>query len=49
MTLTEKLQQELLDVHDFPSPGILFKDVNPVFLKPSLIQELAVDLLLRTV
>jgi adenine phosphoribosyltransferase len=47
MTLTEKLQQELLDVHDFPSPGILFKDVTPVFLKPSLVQELADDVALQ--
>jgi len=43
MTLTEKLQQELRDVKDFPSPGILFKDVTPVFMNPQLVEELAQD------
>jgi adenine phosphoribosyltransferase len=43
MTLTEKLQLELIDVNDFPYPGILFKDITPLFLKPFLVQELAED------
>ena len=43
MKLTERLHHELIDVIDFPTPGIRFKDITPVFLKPNLVQELADD------
>ena len=32
-----------MDVKDFPLPGILFKDVTAVFLKPELVHEMADD------
>ena len=47
MTLIERLNDELIEVKDFPSPGILFKDISPVFLKPQLVQDLAEDVALH--
>jgi adenine phosphoribosyltransferase len=38
----ERLKAAIRDVPDFPKPGILFKDITPVLLDPSLFRE-AVD------
>ena len=38
MNITEKniqlIKSNLRDVPDFPKPGILFKDITPLFLNP---------------
>lgn len=36
MQLADKLKQTIRDVPDFPKPGILFKDITPVFQDPKL-------------
>ena len=38
-TLTSRLHAALRDVPDFPKPGILFKDLTPVFADPALFRE----------
>src|SRR5688572_13141600 len=39
MQLVEKLKQTIRDVPDFPKPGIMFKDITPVFQNPALFGE----------
>jgi len=39
-TLIERLTATLRDVPDFPSPGILFKDITPVLADPALMRDL---------
>lgn len=34
--LTEKLKNAIRDVKDFPKPGIVFKDITPIFLDAEL-------------
>ncbi|HEY0930244.1 MAG TPA: adenine phosphoribosyltransferase [Gemmatimonas sp.] len=36
MTLQQRLEKTIRDVPDFPSPGILFKDITPVLADPAL-------------
>ena len=38
-TLTARLTSSLRDVPDFPSPGILFKDITPVLADPALMRD----------
>ena len=40
MPLSEKIQSAIRDVPDFPKPGILFKDITPIFLDPKLCNEI---------
>jgi adenine phosphoribosyltransferase len=37
--LEQKLKAVIRDIHDFPKPGILFKDLTPILLYPSLCNE----------
>jgi adenine phosphoribosyltransferase len=37
-SLAETLKAHIRDVPDFPIPGILFRDISPIFLAPDLIQ-----------
>jgi adenine phosphoribosyltransferase len=39
-TLSDRLRATLRDVPDFPSPGILFKDITPVLADPALLRDL---------
>jgi adenine phosphoribosyltransferase len=39
-TLPDRLRASLRDVPDFPSPGILFKDITPVLADPALLRDL---------
>lgn len=39
MLLENKLKNIIRDVHDFPKPGILFKDISTIMLEPKLSQE----------
>ena len=36
MTLQEKIQSAIIDVHDYPKPGIIYKDITPIFQDPVL-------------
>ncbi len=36
MELSNELQLAIREVPDFPIPGILFKDISPIFLRPEL-------------
>jgi adenine phosphoribosyltransferase len=38
MTLQRQLKEAILDVPDFPAPGIVFKDITPVLSTPSLLR-----------
>ncbi len=46
--MSEKLREAIRDVHDFPKPGIIFKDITPILQQPALFQ-LACDKLKATV
>ncbi|MGK7390649.1 MAG: adenine phosphoribosyltransferase [Candidatus Cyclobacteriaceae bacterium M2_1C_046] len=39
MNLTDKLKATVREVKDFPSPGILFKDITPILHDPNLSKE----------
>lgn len=38
--LAQRVKQSIVSVQDFPSQGIDFKDISPLFLNPSLYQEI---------
>ena len=38
--LSEKLDQTIRDISDFPKPGIVFKDITPILSDPQLCEEL---------
>ncbi len=40
MNLTKVLKNEIRDIPDFPKEGIIFKDITPVLLKPTLCEQL---------
>jgi len=40
MLLAEKVKSKIRDVKDFPKPGIIFKDITPVFNDPALMDEI---------
>ncbi|MFN4123978.1 MAG: adenine phosphoribosyltransferase [Flavobacteriales bacterium] len=40
MTISEKLAEAIRDVHDFPKPGIVFKDITPILEMPELCKEI---------
>jgi adenine phosphoribosyltransferase len=44
MTLEQKIQSALIDVHDFPKPGIVYKDITPIFQNPALSNEILDEL-----
>jgi adenine phosphoribosyltransferase len=46
MQLSEKLLETIRDVNDYPSPGIVFKDITPVLADPVLVKEI-VDEMVR--
>ena len=39
MTLSDKMKTLLRDIHDFPRPGILFKDITPLLANPPVREE----------
>jgi adenine phosphoribosyltransferase len=45
-TLIDRLTATLRDVPDFPSPGILFKDITPVLADPALMRDAVTAMLL---
>jgi adenine phosphoribosyltransferase len=40
MILEDRLKQEIRDVHDFPIPGIVFKDITPLMMNPQLSRDM---------
>lgn len=42
--LIKKLEETIENFHDFPIPGIQFKDISPIFLDPKLYEEVIADL-----
>ena len=37
--IIKKLNETILAINDFPKPGIVFRDVTPLFAKPKLVDE----------
>lgn len=42
-SLDQRLQQTIIDVPDFPKPGIVFKDVTPILEDPKLMHAITAD------
>ena len=42
--LVAELEKTIENIPDFPQPGIQFKDITPIFLKPELYEEIIEDL-----
>lgn len=40
MLLSDRVKSQIRDVKDFPKPGIVFKDITPVFNDPALVDEM---------
>lgn len=38
--LEQRIKEVIRDVQDFPKPGILFKDITPVLLHPTLLKDM---------
>lgn len=36
MTLEQQIKSAIVDVHNFPKPGIIYKDITPIFENPQL-------------
>lgn len=47
MTLEERIKSAIRDVPDFPRPGILFKDINPIFRDTDLCEAIVKELALQ--
>ncbi len=45
--LADRIKQTLRDVHDFPKPGIIFKDITPVLKDAALCAEITSALALQ--
>jgi adenine phosphoribosyltransferase len=46
MSISDKFKAVVRDLKDFPKPGILFKDITPVFNDPQLVGEIVDELTL---
>lgn len=44
MSLEEKIKAAIRDIPDFPSPGIIFKDITPILSDPHLCKEITLSL-----
>jgi adenine phosphoribosyltransferase len=40
MQLANRIESVIRNIQDFPKPGILFKDITPIFLEPQLCREI---------
>ncbi len=43
-SLQKEVYQNIREVPDFPIPGVLFKDISPLLLKPSLVKNIVLGL-----
>ncbi|HEY0740505.1 MAG TPA: adenine phosphoribosyltransferase [Chryseosolibacter sp.] len=48
MSITDKFKSAIRDVKDFPKPGIIFKDITPIFNDPKLVNEIIGELVRNT-
>jgi len=39
MNISDKINAAIREVPDFPIPGVLFKDISPIFLDPQLVRD----------
>ncbi|MFN0031830.1 MAG: adenine phosphoribosyltransferase [Flavobacteriales bacterium] len=44
MPLSQKITTTIIDVPDFPKPGIIYKDITPIFQNPQLSNEILDEL-----
>ncbi len=44
MTLEQEIKAAIVDVHDFPKPGIIYKDITPIFENPKLAERIVSEL-----
>lgn len=44
MEIERKIKAVIRDVHNFPKPGIVFKDITPIMLDPTLSKEMIEEL-----
>ncbi len=44
MNLENKVKSIVRDVKDFPTPGILFKDITPLLAQPDLVREITIEI-----
>ena len=44
MNLEARIKARIREIPDFPKPGILFKDITPVFADPELCREITKDI-----
>lgn len=44
LSISDEIRKTLIDVVDFPKPGILFKDVTPIFNNPELCKKIIEEL-----
>ena len=40
MNLDQRIKEAMVDVHDFPKPGIVYKDITPIFQDPHLLNDI---------
>ena len=38
--LADEIKNAIRDVHDYPKPGIVFKDITPIFDDPRLVRKI---------
>lgn len=44
MTLEQEIKATIVDVHDFPKQGIIYKDITPIFENPELSERIVNEL-----
>lgn len=44
MLLESELRHTIREIPDFPQPGVIFKDITPVFLRPRLVERCVEEL-----
>ena len=47
MNLEQQIKNTIRDVPDFPKPGIMFKDITPIFYNQTLCSEIVDDFILK--
>ncbi|GAB4448347.1 MAG: adenine phosphoribosyltransferase [Bacteroidia bacterium] len=47
MSISEKIRQNIREVPDFPTPGVNFKDITPIFENPDLCEEIINEFIKR--